>query len=776
MRKLIRRAGILWVLATLLLAATSHAEWIENGIGIAVYDGYQGDHDILADGSGGAFIVWQDSRTSGNGDVYAQRVDVFGNELWTPGGVNVSQGLAGEQRVARMVSDGAGGIIIVYEDNNAGNYDIKAQRLDGDGVILWGSPAVLCSETGDQRRVVVVEDGTGGVVAAWEDERAGNWDVYAQRVDSTGGGQWLTANGVPICVEDDSQNDLDAVGDGSGNTIITWQDFRGTESDIYAQRIDQTGMVDWTTNGVVICDATNYQYTPVIALADLGGAIITWSDYRSGSNYDVYAQHVNALGSVGWMTNGVAIAATAGDQIYPDIATDGSGGAIIAFTAYGGLNSDNIKAQRVDASGTTQWLSGGRVVCGKAGVQEAVSIVPATGGGALLAWEDARWGYGDIALYMQKIDGNGDPSWEVDGVAVVRAAHLQVLPRLAETDGDGCMVAWMDYRNGIGNWDLFCQRIDKSGDWGYMAPTNVVVEDVPFDQGGYVTVTWDASSSDTHAGGLVTHYIIYRSLVGPPSYVWQGVGSFEAIHEDVYTYTDETTADSSGAGTALHYYKVSARTADAGLYWDSYPASGYSVDNTVPEPPASLSGEQRANPEGLDITWLPNSEPDLSHYAVYRGVGGDFAPAVENRIGTPVDPRYFDGEWRWDGGYCYKVTAVDIHDNESEAAVLRSDAVTGVDTEAARFSNALHQNVPNPFNPSTRIVFEVAATADVALRIYDAQGRLVRELVNRRLGPGQYEEEWNGQTIDGQRAASGIYFCKLTAGAHVETRKMVLLK
>jgi len=188
------------------------------------------------------------------------------------------------------------------------------------------------------------------------------------------------------------------------------------------------------------------------------------------------------------------------------------------------------------------------------------------------------------------------------------------------------------------------------------------------------------------------------------------------------------------------------------------------------------SGEQRADPAGLEITWLPNSEPDLSHYAVYRGVGSGFAPSIENRIATPEDPTYFDGDWRWDGGYCYRVTAVDIHDNESTAAVLLPDAVTGIGGETMRFSNALHQNVPNPFNPSTRIAFDIAAATVASLRIYDAQGRLVHELVNGRLGPGRYVKEWNGRTIDGRRAASGVYFYRLTAGSHVETKKMVLLK
>ncbi|MEJ2721657.1 MAG: T9SS type A sorting domain-containing protein, partial [bacterium] len=292
----------------------------------------------------------------------------------------------------------------------------------------------------------------------------------------------------------------------------------------------------------------------------------------------------------------------------------------------------------------------------------------------------------------------------------------------------------------------------------------------------YVTITWDASRSDTYAGGVVTSYAVYRSLTGPPSYNWQSRGSFIAVHQETYTYTDDTTADSTASGPAYHYYKVRAFTSIVDLYWDSLPDSGYSVDNTAPASPAAVAGEQRTDPPGLEITWLPNTDSDLAHYAVYRGTGSGFVPSLENRVGTPDEPVYFDGEWRWNTGCCYKVTAVDVHDNESAPASLLPDDVTGAGTRGASFSNALYQNVPNPFNPSTRIRFEIQTASDVTLRVYDANGKLVHELVNARLAPGRYEEEWSGRTLGARRAASGVYFYKLTAGSFVETKKMILLK
>jgi hypothetical protein len=88
----------------------------------------------------------------------------------------------------------------------------------------------------------------------------------------------------------------------------------------------------------------------------------------------------------------------------------------------------------------------------------------------------------------------------------------------------------------------------------------------------------------------------------------------------------------------------------------------------------------------------------------------------------------------------------------------------------------LYTNVPNPFNPMTRITFDVARTGPVDLSVFDVAGRLVTTLVHGPLGPGRHQVEWNGVTGRGVHAASGTYFYTLRQGREVETRRMVLIK
>jgi hypothetical protein len=92
-------------------------------------------------------------------------------------------------------------------------------------------------------------------------------------------------------------------------------------------------------------------------------------------------------------------------------------------------------------------------------------------------------------------------------------------------------------------------------------------------------------------------------------------------------------------------------------------------------------------------------------------------------------------------------------------------------------SLGLRQNVPNPFNPSTRIEYEVPSDgAWVRLDIYDVAGRRVRTLVSDRQSPGKKQVEWDGRTGAGTVVPSGVYFCRLRANGRVETRRMVLTK
>jgi PKD repeat protein len=430
-----------------------------NGVAICTTVNQQEYPTIVSDGSGGAIITWEDER-SGNFDIYTQRVNSSGYTLWTTNGVAICTA-ANNHELPTIVSDESGGGIITWEDErNGSTYNIYAQRVNSTGSTLWMTNGVaICTAANNQEYPMLVSDSSGGAIITWQDDRNGStYNIYSQRVNSSGSTLW-TLNGVAICTAGNNQELPTIVSDGSGGAVITWQDERNGNFDIYSQRVNTTGSTLWTLNGVAICTVTNNKESPTIASDTSGGAIITWEDERSGSTYNIYAQRVNSTGSTLWVLNGVVISTAAIEQKLPMIVSDGSGGAVITWEDNRGGNFD-IYAQRVNSSGTNLWTLNGVAVCTAANNQEYPTIVSDESGGAIITWQDNRSG-SYINIYAQRVNSNGSTVWITNGVTICTAANSQEYPTIVNDTSGGAIIAWEDYRNG--NFDIYAQSINSTG-------------------------------------------------------------------------------------------------------------------------------------------------------------------------------------------------------------------------------------------------------------------------------------------------------------------------
>jgi len=104
-------------------------------------------------------------------------------------------------------------------------------------------------------------------------------------------------------------------------------------------------------------------------------------------------------------------------------------------------------------------------------------------------------------------------------------------------------------------------------------------------------------------------------------------------------------------------------------------------------------------------------------------------------------------------------------------------SVTDSDNLEAIRKFELSNNIPNPFNPVTRIDFSVPRQSRVRISVYDIRGRLVITLVDREFKTGTYHTVWNGRNRQGMEVASGIYLCRMEGGnSCLKSRKMVLLR
>ncbi|MBN2025617.1 MAG: hypothetical protein JW854_02475, partial [Actinobacteria bacterium] len=398
------RIGAIAVMALSFLLAASvclaGVRWKPNGVALrgagVANDAY--NPRIASDGSGGAIVTWMDDRSGSQWEIYAQRVDSSGTPQWTPDGVPLrGTGEADSADDPCITSDGSGGAIVAWMDfRSESQFDIYAQRVDSSGTPQWTPNGVMLRGTGeanDASNPCIISDGSGGAIVAWEDNRNGLDDIYAQRVDPSGTPQWTT-NGVELRgtgVANAAENPC-ITSDGSGGAIVGWRDYRSISRwDIYAQRVDSSGITQWTDNGVELrgTGVANNASSPRITSDGSGGAIVAWSDLRSGSKYEIYARRVDSSGNPQWTDNGVelrgtGVASSAGN---PRISTDGSGGAIVAWND-NRSGKEDIYARRVDSSGNPQWTDEGVELRGTGVAKNASSpcITSDGSGGAIVAW------------------------------------------------------------------------------------------------------------------------------------------------------------------------------------------------------------------------------------------------------------------------------------------------------------------------------------------------------------------------------------------------------
>jgi hypothetical protein len=761
---------------------------------------------MVSDGAGGAIVVWEDYRSS-DWNIYAQRIDGAGMPLWAEDGVLVVS-VSGADSLMQVVAGGAGEAIILWKRGTS----MYAQKIDAAGTKLWTSGGKrIYTNTAPPFNPVMIADGGGGAIVAWIETRSGTKNVYAQRLAHDGTLMWTDPGGITVSAAAGNESDPRIASDGAGGALIAFVNNATATPNVYVQRVRSSGAI-WGSGGVAVGTNVYPRLNPAIASDGDGGAIVAWEIGSSGDA--IFALRIYATGALAWGSGGVVVCYVDEEQTAPEILEDGAGGAVVIWRDMRSLQAQ-LFAQKLDRYGQAIWKADGVQVF--EGWQDAhyYRLLAAGGGRVFVVYEEQS--HDD--LYCGILNVAGQSEW--GGVSVkALSGDLYLGEYGAIPDGaGGLLVVVADDNPGLESIDIMAQGINRFGRVSVPEPRILDISDVPDDQGGKLRIRVDASDRDSIGvfDGAIASYGVWQRIddaaalaelrkaadreetgsfmrgvrlishkgqrfieAAPagifPEGSWEYVGGFDATQSQEYIFRATTIADSSGADARYSVYVVSAHSADPAVWFASEPDSGCSVDNLPPGVPEGLAGEQGYSPAGLSLTWSLGAENDLSHYAVYRGASEDFVPGSGNLAATPTEPEWFDAEWRWDGGYYYKVTAVDVHENEGGYALLRPDDVTGSDSPRAPAATYLAQNFPNPFNPATKIAFGLKAPAAVRLGVYDASGRLVRMLVDGARPAGHYSGLWDGRNARGAAVASGIYFYRLDAGAFNETRKMVIMR
>lgn len=411
----------------------------------------------------------------------------------------------------QMIGNGDGGAIITWQhawDNgNDSAWDIRAQRIDSLGRILWDNDGISVSH-GEKAAWMpsIVSDGKNGAIITWEDQRLPHhWHgIYAQHIDSYGREQWTT-NGVPVTVDTTLSTWLYpmSVSDGHGGAIITWYQSDG----YHAQHIDSTGAREWADNGVLILPGVaNGLYTSLIS-DGRGGAIALWHTLvivNYSGIWTWYATRIDGAGSLPWGTSGIQLTPQgAGDASFIE---DKNGGAVIAFTI-DSTHTQYQKAcfQRLMPDGSLRWsTSGVPIDTAKPAGTTNYNIVLDDRGNITIGWFNYTDQYGRSGnLMMQRLDTAGSVRWPLGGIRIasVSAISISSVPWcLVGTNAHQVLACYPTSKN-----ENLVQYIDSTGVLSWSA-SGIPINNGPFqenseiqgvaDNGGGAIVMFSGSGSD----------------------------------------------------------------------------------------------------------------------------------------------------------------------------------------------------------------------------------------------------------------------------------------
>jgi hypothetical protein len=186
----------------------------------------------------------------------------------------------------------------------------------------------------------------------------------------------------------------------------------------------------------------------VVAEAD-SGALVVYVDTRD-NGYALYAQRVDRHGKPLWTPGGVLVRTILTTTFIENMISDGAGGCLLSWNENRGASANDVIVQRVLPNGTLGYGASGLVVCNAAGDQGEAQLVAGSSGSYYVVWKDDRRGVGDSDIYAQRLTVAGTPAWTANGIAVNAAGYANAgsfgnggLPSVASDLQGGLLVTWV---------------------------------------------------------------------------------------------------------------------------------------------------------------------------------------------------------------------------------------------------------------------------------------------------------------------------------------------
>jgi len=233
----------------------------------------------------------------GDNNIYILGIDSSANNLWATKRVNSDLGNADQINPAIAVSDtlGVATSVIAWEDDRNGNYDIYAQLIDENRNKLWSNDLQITSSSSDEYSVDVEINSNDEIIFTWTNSEASNSNIYIAKYDILGNPLW--PENIPVAASSINEYFSKIKIDSSNNIYISWEEEDAGLLDVALAKFDSDANPVWN----ILLDTSNEsykQYDPSLAISS-SYIYVSWTDQRELNN-DIYVQKFDFSGNPEW--------------------------------------------------------------------------------------------------------------------------------------------------------------------------------------------------------------------------------------------------------------------------------------------------------------------------------------------------------------------------------------------------------------------------------------------------------------------------------------------
>lgn len=308
----------------------------------------------------------------------------------------------------------------------------------------------------------IVMHPSGITYVSWYSIENSNYNVRLQKFDIYGVKQWAE-EGLLVSSHESMTwlTDWDLAVDNDACAIITFQDIRNGDNNIYAYRISPDGDFLWGPDGIALSNNPDFEGSPVVTVTSLNNCVFAWTRENT-----IMVQKLSFDGVKQWGDEGIQLQGT-DTYAWPFIVPSDDDGIIMSFFKQTGPSwapTKNVYAQRFSSDGQFMWGDGIIITNNDAiPVYVKTKIISDKNGGAFIVWHRDNGSYFDS--YVQHVNGAGTLGFPANGLVVsLSSGTHQIDPIIAyNQNSEELFVAWREHSYSQSNRGISAQKISMNG-------------------------------------------------------------------------------------------------------------------------------------------------------------------------------------------------------------------------------------------------------------------------------------------------------------------------